>query len=42
MVAEAILLVSSGGSRRVTVAGLHYPEQILDASRPLALDEDEE
>lgn len=37
MVAEAILLVSSGGSRRVTVAGLHYPEQILDASRPLAL-----
>jgi hypothetical protein len=37
MVAEAILLVSSGGSRRVTVAGLSYAEQILESSRPLAV-----
>ena len=37
LVAEAILLVSSGGSRRVTVAGLHFPEQVLAASRPLAV-----
>jgi len=34
---EAILLVSSGGSPRVTVAGLHYPEQVLEASRELAM-----
>jgi hypothetical protein len=36
LVSEAILLVSSGGSPRVTVAGLHYPEQILEASRAFA------
>jgi hypothetical protein len=34
---EAILLVSSGGSPRVTVAGLHYPEAVLDVSRELAV-----
>jgi hypothetical protein len=33
LVTEAILLVSSGGSPRVTVAGLHYGEQVLEASR---------
>ena len=33
LVLEAILLVSSGGSPRVTVAGLHYAEQVLEASR---------
>jgi hypothetical protein len=37
LVMEAILLVSSGGSPRVIVAGLHYPEQVLEASRELAL-----
>jgi hypothetical protein len=36
LVMEAILLVSSGGSPRVTVAGLHYAEQVLDASRSMA------
>ena len=36
LVVEAILLVSSGGSPRVTVAGLHYAEQVLDASRSIA------
>jgi hypothetical protein len=36
LVMEAILLVSSGGSPRVTVAGLHYGEQVLEASRPTA------
>jgi hypothetical protein len=33
LVMEAILLVSSGGSPRVTVAGLHYGEHVLEASR---------
>jgi hypothetical protein len=36
LVMEAILLVSSGGSPRVTVAGLQYAEQVLDASRSVA------
>lgn len=36
LVMEAILLVSSGGSPRVTVAGLRYPEQVLEVSRELA------
>jgi len=34
LVTEAILLVSSGGAPRVTVAGLHYAEQVLEALRP--------
>jgi hypothetical protein len=37
LVMEAILLVSSGGSPRVTVAGLHYSEQVLESSRELAI-----
>lgn len=36
LVLEAILLVSTGGAPRVTVAGLHYPEQVIDASAALA------
>jgi hypothetical protein len=36
LVSEAIFLVSSGASPRVTVAGLRYGEQILEAVRPLA------
>jgi hypothetical protein len=36
LVAEAILLVAHGGSRRVTVVGLRNTDEILDASRPLA------
>jgi hypothetical protein len=36
LVMEAILLVSSGGSPRVTVAGLHFSEQVLEASTPNA------
>ena len=36
ILSEAILLVSTGGSPRVTVAGLRYAEQVLAASRPLA------
>jgi hypothetical protein len=36
LVMEAILLVSSGGSPRVTVAGLQYGEQVLEASGPVA------
>ena len=36
LVAEAILLVSRGGSPRVTITGLHDGEGIVDASRALA------
>ena len=36
LVTEAILLVSRGGSRRVTVAGLRHADQVADASRHLA------
>jgi hypothetical protein len=36
LVAEAILLVAHGGSRRVTVVGLRNTDQIIDASGPLA------
>jgi len=36
LVAEAILLVAHGGSRRVTVVGLRNTDQVIDASRPLA------
>ena len=36
LLSEAILLVSSGGSPRVTVAGLNYPEAVLEASRAFA------
>ena len=36
LVAEAILLVAHGGSRRVTVVGLRSTDEIVDASRPLA------
>jgi hypothetical protein len=36
LVNEAILLVASGASARVTVGGLRYGEEILDASRALA------
>ncbi|MEA2605581.1 MAG: hypothetical protein QOI00_338 [Chloroflexota bacterium] len=36
LVMEAILLVSSGGSPRVTVAGLHFGEEVLEASGPNA------
>ena len=36
LVAEAILLVAHGGSHRVTVAGLRYGDQVVDACRPLA------
>jgi hypothetical protein len=38
LVMEAILLVSSGGSPRVTVAGLHFGEEVLEASQPNAAD----
>ncbi len=37
LVSEAILLVSNGSSRRVTVAGLHYAEEIIEAARPMAV-----
>ena len=36
LVAEAILLVSLGGSPRVTITGLRDGESILEASRALA------
>ena len=36
LVAEAILLVSRGGSPRVTITGLRDGEGIVDASRALA------
>ena len=36
LVAEAILLVAHGGSRRVTVVGLRYTDQIVETSRTLA------
>ena len=36
LVTEAILLVSTGGSPRVTVAGLNFAEQVLEASRSMA------
>jgi hypothetical protein len=36
LVAEAILLVANGGSHRVTVAGLRFGDEIIDACRPLA------
>jgi hypothetical protein len=36
MVGEAILLVSRGGSRRVTLAGLRNAAHVLDASQSLA------
>ena len=36
LIAEAILLVAHGGSRRVTVVGLRFTEQVVEASRPLA------
>ena len=36
LVAEAILLVSRGGSLRVTITGLADGERILDATRGLA------
>ena len=36
LVAEAILLVAHGGSRRVTVVGLRNADHILDASRSMA------
>jgi len=38
LVTEAILLVSRGGSRRVTVAGLRYPTPVIEASRAYATD----
>lgn len=38
MVREAIALVASRHARRVTVAGLHLGEVILDRARHLALD----
>jgi hypothetical protein len=36
LVAEAILLVSCGGSRRVTVVGLRLADEVIDASRSFA------
>ena len=36
LVSEAILLVSRGGSPRVTVAGLRNPGLVIEASRELA------
>jgi hypothetical protein len=36
LVAEAILLVANGGSSRVTVAGLRFANQVVEACRPLA------
>jgi hypothetical protein len=36
LVAEAILLVANGGSRRVTVAGLRFGHETIDACRALA------
>ena len=36
LVAEAILLVAHGGSRRVTVAGLRFGDKVISACRPLA------
>jgi hypothetical protein len=36
LVSEAIQLVAGGSSPRVTVGGLHYGEQILDAARTIA------
>jgi hypothetical protein len=38
LVIEAILLVSGGGSPRVTVAGLHYGEEVLETTRSIAVD----
>jgi hypothetical protein len=37
LVIEAIQLVAGGGSPRVTVAGLRYPEPVIEAARPLAI-----
>jgi hypothetical protein len=37
LVTEAILLVSSGGSPRVTVAGIQFAEEVLEAAGPFAL-----
>jgi len=36
LVREAIVMVASGGSPRVTVAGLHFGEALLTTARRLA------
>jgi hypothetical protein len=37
LVAEAIEMVASGGSRRVTLAGLQLGEQLIGAARRMAV-----